>query len=92
MTTEKQKMLSGELYHAADPELINERSAARIFRRRLSEAGEDKMEQRTGRKELPAWNSQNRSASDQMAGLAAEPLSGRASASETAALSAPAAW
>jgi maltose O-acetyltransferase len=46
MTTEKQKMLSGELYNAADPELINERSAARIFMRRFNEAGEDKMEQR----------------------------------------------
>jgi len=46
MTTEKQKMLNGELYNAADSELINERSAARIFMRRFNEAGEDKMEQR----------------------------------------------
>lgn len=46
MATEKQKMLSGALYNASDPELVNERSAARIFMRRFNDAGEDKMEQR----------------------------------------------
>jgi maltose O-acetyltransferase len=46
MTTEKQKMLGGELYNATDPELMNERSEARVFLRGFNEAGEDKIAQR----------------------------------------------
>jgi maltose O-acetyltransferase len=44
--TEKEKMLAGELYLAADPELVRERRAARVLLRRYNASTED--DDRTG--------------------------------------------
>lgn len=41
MKTEKQKMLSGELYNATDPELVSERLRARLLLKELNDSGED---------------------------------------------------
>ena len=39
MVEEKQKMLSGELYNAADPVLANERMKARLLQKRYNDLG-----------------------------------------------------
>ena len=39
MSSEKQKMLSGELYNAADPVLANERLQARLLLKRYNDSG-----------------------------------------------------
>lgn len=44
MKTEKEKMLSGELYNALDKELTQERLNARLLLKRLNDTGEDKEE------------------------------------------------
>ncbi len=44
MKTEKEKMLSGELYNALDKELSQERLNARLLLKRLNDTGEDKEE------------------------------------------------
>lgn len=41
MKTEKQKMLAGELYDAADPELSAERSRARLLLKKLNDSRDD---------------------------------------------------
>ncbi|WP_372756278.1 sugar O-acetyltransferase [Labilibaculum sp.] len=41
MKTEKEKMLSGELYNALDPELSEERLKARLLVKELNDSGED---------------------------------------------------
>lgn len=46
MKTEKQKMLAGELYCAADPDLIKERKRARQLTRLYNSTAEDELEQR----------------------------------------------
>ena len=46
MKTEKQKMLSGELYHAPDPELSEERVKARLLLGELNSSAEDEEEKR----------------------------------------------
>lgn len=46
MKTEKQKMLSGELYNALDEELTQERLKARLLIKALNESGEDEVEKR----------------------------------------------
>jgi maltose O-acetyltransferase len=46
MKTEKQKMLSGELYHAPDPELSEERLKARLLLGELNSSREDEEEKR----------------------------------------------
>ncbi|MHC1732658.1 MAG: sugar O-acetyltransferase [Bacteroidales bacterium] len=46
MKTEKQKMLSGELYHAPDPELSEERLKARLLLDELNSSREDEEEKR----------------------------------------------
>ncbi len=48
MKTEKQKMLSGELYNALDHELSNERLKARLLLKDLNDLREDEEEKRTG--------------------------------------------
>jgi maltose O-acetyltransferase len=45
-STEKQKMLNGELYDAADPELVNQRKQARIWIKQFNDAGEEMTGQR----------------------------------------------
>ncbi|TQR10139.1 sugar O-acetyltransferase [Psychrobacillus soli] len=47
MKSEKEKMLNGELYNAADPELLNERMNARRLTRLFNETIETDDEQRT---------------------------------------------
>jgi len=44
--SEKQKMLSGELYNAADKELTKDRLNARLIIKELNDLGEDKEEER----------------------------------------------
>jgi maltose O-acetyltransferase len=44
--TEKQKMLSGELYNALDAELTKERLKARLLLKALNDSGEDEEEKR----------------------------------------------
>jgi maltose O-acetyltransferase len=44
MLTEKQKMLNGDLYNAADPELVNERLSARIILGQLNDLSEVRQE------------------------------------------------
>jgi maltose O-acetyltransferase len=46
MKTEKQKMLSGELYHAPDPELSEERLKTRLLLGELNSSREDEGEKR----------------------------------------------
>ncbi|MFA8433563.1 MAG: sugar O-acetyltransferase [Marinifilaceae bacterium] len=46
MKTEKEKMLSGELYDAADTELSNERLKARLLLKELNNTREDEKEKR----------------------------------------------
>jgi maltose O-acetyltransferase len=46
MKTEKQKMLSGELYNALDPELSEERLQARLLLGELNSSREDEAEKR----------------------------------------------
>jgi maltose O-acetyltransferase len=46
MKTEKQKMLSGELYNALDPELSEERLKARLLLSELNNSREDEEEKR----------------------------------------------
>ncbi|MGQ1908230.1 sugar O-acetyltransferase [Marinifilum sp. RC60d5] len=46
MKTEKHKMLSGELYDAADAELTNERLHARLLLKELNDSKEDEVEER----------------------------------------------
>ncbi len=46
MNTEKQKMLSGDLYDASDPELMKERRQARLLLKQFNDAGEELAEQR----------------------------------------------
>ena len=41
MSTEKQKMLSGELYNAADPVLVSERRTARLLLTQLNDSRDD---------------------------------------------------
>ncbi|MFJ8267476.1 maltose acetyltransferase domain-containing protein [Peribacillus asahii] len=47
MKTEKEKMLNGELYHAADPELLQERLNARRFTRLYNQTMETDDNKRT---------------------------------------------
>ena len=47
MKTEKQKMLSGELYDPMDAELIGERTRARRLLKELNDSNEDKSETRS---------------------------------------------
>lgn len=47
MKTEKEKMLSGELYDASDAELSSERLKARLLLKRINNYREDELEQRT---------------------------------------------
>jgi maltose O-acetyltransferase len=46
MRTEKQKMLSGELYNARDPELSGERMKTRLLLKALNDSREDEEEKR----------------------------------------------
>jgi len=46
MKTEKEKMLSGELYNASDPELSNERLKARLLLKDLNDSKEDEGDKR----------------------------------------------
>jgi maltose O-acetyltransferase len=46
MKTEKQKMLSGELYNALDPELSDERQRTRLLIKDLNDTREDENEKR----------------------------------------------
>jgi maltose O-acetyltransferase len=46
MSAEKQKMLAGELYDAADPQLMNERRQARLLLKQLNDSGDDQQELR----------------------------------------------
>jgi len=46
MKTEKEKMVSGELYHALDPELSGERLLARLLLKELNDSREDEDERR----------------------------------------------
>lgn len=46
MKTEKEKMLSGELYNAGDKELVNDRLKARLLIKKLNESREDKNDER----------------------------------------------
>ncbi|MBE0674793.1 MAG: sugar O-acetyltransferase [Bacteroidales bacterium] len=46
MKTEKQKMLSGELYSAVDPELAEERLRARLLLKELNDSPDDEDEKR----------------------------------------------
>lgn len=46
MKTEKQKMISGELYNALDTELSNERLRARLLLKDLNDSGENEVEKR----------------------------------------------
>lgn len=46
MKTEKEKMLSGELYDASDSELTNERIKARLLSKELNDSREDESERR----------------------------------------------
>ena len=44
MKTEKEKMLSGELYNALDQQLVQERTRARLLLQKLNNAGADDTE------------------------------------------------
>ncbi len=44
--TEKEKMLSGEMYNAADPELVQERHMARLLFQQINALGEDSLKER----------------------------------------------
>lgn len=56
MKTEKQKMLSGELYHAPDPELSEERLQARLLIGELNSSRDDEEEERKNiLKKLLPW-------------------------------------
>jgi len=46
MKSEKQKMLSGELYNAQDEELTKERVRARLLLEKLNDSAEDQVEER----------------------------------------------
>jgi maltose O-acetyltransferase len=46
MKSEKQKMLSGELYNAQDEELTKERVRARLLLKKLNDSAEDQVEER----------------------------------------------
>lgn len=46
MKTEKEKMLSGELYNALDPQLAAERRKARMLFKALNDSSEDQKEER----------------------------------------------
>lgn len=46
MSAEKQKMLSGELYDASDPELMSERRQARLLLQQYNDSGNDQQELR----------------------------------------------
>lgn len=45
--TEKEKMLSGELYNALDPQLSAERKRARMLFKKLNDSSEEQKEERT---------------------------------------------
>jgi maltose O-acetyltransferase len=47
MTTEKEKMLNGELYQAADPELVKDRENARRITRIFNQTIENEIDKRT---------------------------------------------
>ena len=44
--TQKEKMLSGELYDASDPQLVEERHQARLLFQRINRTGEEQKEER----------------------------------------------
>lgn len=46
MTTEKEKMLAGEMYDPADPQLVQDRTDARLLIKALNESREDQPEER----------------------------------------------
>ena len=46
MKSEKEKMLSGELYNALDKQLIDERVKARLLLKELNDSREDQQEER----------------------------------------------
>ena len=46
MKTEKEKMLSGELYDALDPQLTEDRMKARLLIKQLNDSREDQVEER----------------------------------------------
>jgi hypothetical protein len=46
MHSEKEKMLSGELYNAMDPQLVAERRRARLLLRALNDTRDDQQEER----------------------------------------------
>ena len=46
MKSEKQKMLSGELYDPLDEQLVDERTKARLLLKELNYTGEDELEKR----------------------------------------------
>lgn len=48
MKTEKQKMLSGEMYDPLEKQLVEERLQARLLIKELNETGEDHMHKRIG--------------------------------------------
>src|SRR5687768_826721 len=48
MKTEKEKMLSGELYDALDPQLSEERLRARVLIKALNDSSEDNPDERNG--------------------------------------------
>ena len=47
MPTEKEKMLSGDLYNALDPELMKERNNARLLFKQLNDSTDDQTELRS---------------------------------------------
>lgn len=46
MSTEKEKMVRGDLYNASDPELTNERRRARLLLKQLNDSRDDQQELR----------------------------------------------
>ena len=44
--TEKEKMLSGKLYNASDPQLSSERLKARLLFQKINSIGEEKKDER----------------------------------------------
>lgn len=46
MTSEREKMLNGELYDPLDPQLVSERRRARLLCKALSETSEDELADR----------------------------------------------
>jgi hypothetical protein len=52
MRTEKDKMLSGELYNPSDVELINERTRTRLLLQELNDCKEDNYDERANFKTI----------------------------------------